>query len=120
MILTAPEPPSTALIPLPDPDTDEAVIAIPDPLASLTVRIASPPEAVSDPLTAMEIAPPPELVATMPSAPAVTGSPLADCVKEIPPVPPVCVSVNAIPSVSAGVSAFSVTDNAVAPLALRD
>ena len=37
-----------------------------------------------------------------------------------PPAPPVCVRTNAVPCVLTGVSEFSFTDSAVAPLSLRD
>ena len=119
-IVTAPEPPSTALIPLSAPDTDTAVIMMPAPLASLVALMPSPFRPVTVPLTLMEIAPPPELLAAIALIAPVIDWPVADWVKLMPPAPPVCVRTNAVPPVSTGVSEFSVTDSALAPLALRD
>ena len=89
--------PCLALIPLSAPYTDPAVIVIPPPLASLVALMPSPAAAVTEPLTLIEIAPPPELLATIPPCVPDTDRPLADWVNVMPPFPPVCVREKALP-----------------------
>ena len=87
----------------------------------------SAPTPVTVPLTLIAIAPPPELVAAIPPPAPLISLPFADWVKEMPPIPPVCDSTNAVaPAVPPPMMAFtavsscSVTESAVAPLAERD
>ena len=107
-------------MPLRAPETSVAVIAIPVPLASSYARIPSPEPPVTEPFTLIEIEPPPVLRATIPSAAPLISWPVADWVKETPPLPPVCARTKAVPSVSTGVLECNVTARSVAPLALRD
>ena len=116
-IVTLPAPATWVLIPVLDPVT-AAAETVTFPL-SAKVSMAEPVLPVTVPLTFIEIAPPPVLLATMPLLPPMTALPLADWVNVIPAVPD-CVRLN--PSfcpTSTGVSEFSVTLSAVAPVALR-
>ena len=105
-------------MPLFAPCTDAAVMVIPAPLASLAALIPSPDKPVTVPVTLIEIAPPPELLATMTLSSPTIDWPLADWVKVMPLVV-VCVSVNAVPSVSTGVSECTVTFTMWVPLELK-
>ena len=107
-------------MPVASPATLAAVIVMPDPEASLVARMPSPPAPVTAPLTSIAIAPPPVLLAMMALAVPLIALPPADCVRAMPPAPPVCVRTKALPTASIPVSEFSVTDNATPPLALRD
>ena len=100
--------------------TDAAVIMIPNPLASFCARMPSPRTPVTGPLTLIEMAPPPLLVASIAVCPAVICLPVADWVKERPRFPPLCSSKNAVAPALTAVLVFSVTRSSVFPLAPRD
>ena len=116
---TAPVPLPTALIAVLAAVTDPTVMAMPAPCAALVATIPSPATPRTDPFTLIDTAPPPALAATIAVVEALMFWPVADCVKVMPPVPPVCVSLNAVSFASTGVSEFNVTRRAVAPLAPR-
>ena len=118
--VTSPVPLETATMPLRAPETSAAAIAIPAPLASSYAFSPSPERPVTEPFTLIEIAPPPVFRATIPSAAPLMFWPVADWVKEMPPLPLICARTKAVPSVSTGVSESTVTTRAVEPLALRD
>ena len=72
-------------------------MATPAPPAPSLATIPSPSAPVTDPLTSIETIPPPALAATIPPTEPLITWPVADWVRLTPPVPPVCVSVSAVP-----------------------
>ena len=81
VIATAPEPLETTLIPLSVPSAFAAVIVMPAPEESSLARIPSPPLPMTGPLTLIEIAPPPKLLAMIAPRSALISLPPADWVK---------------------------------------
>ena len=116
LIMTAPVPLLCARMPMFDPVTEAAEMRISSPPLSLTAWIPSPPEAVTEPLTLMEIAPPPLLRAMIASLAPLISRPPGIWLSMIPAEVPDWVIESAAPDVSRSASALTMTTRDDPPL----